>query len=287
MKNKPLVIKKSVNFNSVTIRSFWDVNGDESYKNIWPRDRKLPFAENTLVAVYTKKGNGIIDLCDGKQLKIRGSTLVFIEPKSILSYWCDGLIWDLFWIEIYIDPKLKNLVQHNKVIQIDNLRHFEIQLEELLHHFGDDKDIVNYYAAALFNKIFFEWLLVTNTEQHSKSYKNVKCVIEEMHHQLSTNWKVKSMANFVGCSEQHLRKQFIEHTKRSPKDYYSQLKLDIALGVLKRGNKTISQVAYELGYSDAFHFSNVFKKRFGYAPSSVTPINISARQLITSSFSEE
>ncbi|MGR5144017.1 helix-turn-helix transcriptional regulator [Photobacterium sp. DNB23_23_1] len=281
MKNQPLIITKNVSFSSVGIRSFWDVIGDESYINVWPRDRRLPISDNTLVVVYTEKGNGIIELKSGKRIKIRGNCLIFLDPKAINSYWCDGFIWKLYWIEIFIEQESLVNIPKEKVIQIDNHRHFEIQFEELLDSLKKQKNTFINYAAALFNKIFYEWLLTVNQEQHSKSYNNVKLVIEEMHHKLSENWQVKSMAMFIGCSEQHLRKLFLNHTGKSPKEYYLQLKLDIALGVLKRGNKSVSQIAYDLGFSDAFHFSNVFKKRFGYPPSSVEPIVYTAQQLIS------
>lgn len=280
MKNQPLVIARNVNFSSVSIRSFWDVIGDESYINDWPRDRRLPISNDTLVVVYTEKGNGIIELKNGEKIQIRGNCLIFLDPKTINCYWCDGFIWKLYWIEIFIEQKASMDIPKQTVIQIDNHRHFEIQFEELIDSLKKQKDTFKYYAAALFNKIFYEWLLTVNNEQRSKSYDKVKLVIEEMHHRLSENWHVKSMATFIGCSEQHLRKLFLNHTDRSPKEYYLQLKLDIALGVLKRGNKSVSQIAYDLGFSDAFHFSNVFKKRFGYSPSSVAPRAQAAQQLI-------
>ena len=280
MKNQPLVITKNVSFRSVGIRSFWDVNGDENYINVWPRDRRLPISDDTLVIVYTEKGNGIIELKSGKRIQIRGNCLIFLDPKTINCYWCDGLIWKLYWIEIFIERTTSMDIPKQKVIQIDNHRHFEIQFEELKDSLKKQKDTFKHYAAALFNKIFYEWLLTIHSEQRSKSYNSVMLVIEEMHHRLSENWQVKSMAAFIGCSEQHLRKLFLNHTRRSPKEYYLQLKLDIALGVLKRGNKSVSQIAYELGFSDAFHFSNVFKKRFGYPPSTVEPIKHTSQQLI-------
>ncbi|WEM41168.1 AraC family transcriptional regulator [Photobacterium sp. DA100] len=280
MKNQPLVITKNVNFNSVGIRSFWDVIGDEHYINLWPRDRRLPYRENTLVIIYTEKGNGIINLKTKEEIRIRGNSLIFLDPHTIHCYRCDGLIWKLYWIEINSDPETINRIPKQKVIQIDNHRHFAIQFEELLDSLQKQKVDYNSYAAAIFNKIFYEWLLTVNNEQKSKSYNSVQSVIEEMHHRLSDNWQVREMALFIGCSEQHLRKLFLNHTGKSPKVYYLQLKLDIALGVLKRGNKSISQIAFDLGFSDAFHFSNVFKKRFGYPPSTVEPIAETSQPLI-------
>ena len=286
MKNKPLIINKSVNFDSVSIRSFWDVNADESYVNLWPRDRKLPFSDNTLVIIYTEKGSGIINLNCGSCIKINGNSLVFLDPRTIESYCCNQLIWKLYWIEIFVTPETYANIPTKKIINIDNHRHFEIQFKDLLNSLKKGEDLYIFYAAALFNKIFYEWLLSLSNNQHSKSYNNVKSVIEEMHNRLSENWKVKSMAASVGYSEQYLRKLFLNHTGKSPKEYYIELKLDIALGVLKRGNKTISQIAYELGFSDGFHFSNAFKKHFGYPPSNVVPQSATTRELITYSTSQ-
>lgn len=280
MRNNPLVIKESVSFNSVCIRSLWDVNADESYINKWPKDRRLPIKDNTLVIIFSEKGNGIIKLNNGRTILSRGNCLIFLDPASIDKYWCDGYIWKLYWIEIFIDAKKLDTIKKNEVFQIENYRHFEIQCKELLEVLKHQSSFHRDYAASLFNKIFFEWIVLTNTEVHSKSYRKVISVIEEMHHQLATNWQIKSMAEYSGCSEQYLRKLFIAHTGHSPKDYYMKLKLDIALGMLKRGHKSISQIAYELGFSDAYHFSNVFKKRFGHSPSKVEQTTEVAKQII-------
>jgi transcriptional regulator GlxA family with amidase domain len=99
----------------------------------------------------------------------------------------------------------------------------------------------------------------------------VQRVIDEMHLHLAENWQVRDMAAFTGCSEQHLRKMFIQHTGQSPKAYYQSLKLDIASALLKKGQHNITQLAYELGFSDAFHFSKAFKKKYHLSPSDVVP----------------
>ena len=40
-------------------------------------------------------------------------------------------------------------------------------------------------------------------------------------------------------------------------------------GKLQKGTYNVTQVAYHLGFNDAFHFSRSFKQRFGIAPSEV------------------
>ncbi|MGL6259436.1 AraC family transcriptional regulator [Vibrio sp. WXL103] len=279
MKNSPMILGDTVGITPIRIRSFWDVIGDESYLNIWPRDRKLPMADNTLVIIYTEKGQGLIELNSGEIIKIRGNSLLFLEPASIKGYWCDGYMWKLFWIEVYIEQQLKDLVTKQKTIQFENNRYFNRQFEELLTVFANDDIYSRNYAAALFNKIFHEWLLINNSQKGSKNQELVSSVIDEMYYHLSENWHVSQMAKYAACSEQHLRKQFLIYTKTTPKDYYKALKLDISLGMLKRGTKPVNQVAYELGFSDAYHFSNSFRKYFGYSPSKVKPVMLSRNEI--------
>lgn len=280
MKNNPLVINKNVGFVSVSIRSLWDINGDETYKSQWPFDRKMPYQENTLVVVYSRAGNGIIKLKDGRIIHSRGSCVLFLNPKDIDSYWCDGFIWQLYWVEISIPPTIANLIPKNETNIVENSRHFEIQFEQCLSALSVQSNLHIHFAASLFNKMFYEWLLLAATEYQSASSRRVNMVIEEMHQRLDQNWQVKAMAKFCSCSEQHLRKLFLAQTTQTPKHYYQKLKLDIALGVLKKGKKSVSQVAYDLGFSDAFHFSHAFKKQFGHPPSQVEKQLASSQSLI-------
>lgn len=280
MKNTPLIINRDVDSPSVSIRSLWDINADDTYINQWPNDRKLPYKENTLVVIYCSNGKGLVKLKDGSVIQSLGHCVLFINPKDIDSYWCDGFIWDLYWSEIFVDPIIATTVPKNETIILENPRHFELQFEQLLFMLNEGSNVHLQYAASLFNKLFYEWLLLAKTETQSLSNRRVNMVIEEMHQHLGDNWQVKSMAKFCSCSEQHLRKLFLAQTKLTPKHYYQKLKLDIAHGILKKGKKTVSQVAYDLGFSDAFHFSHAFKKQFNFPPSKVEPLPSNIRNSI-------
>ncbi|MFA0088664.1 hypothetical protein BCU70_01825 [Vibrio sp. 10N.286.49.C2] len=281
MKNQPLVIKHSVSCTGLSIRSFWDVYGDEQYQNTWPQDRRLPMAENTLVIIYSESGNGYVNLKDGTTLRLRGNCVLCLDPFSIVHYGCDGLIWKLYWTEVFLDPSANVTIPYQKVIPIDNHRHFEIQFNELIEALRQDNPYFSSFSAAIYNKMFYEWLLYANNQHLSKPQLLVQKVIDEMHHNLSSNWKVMAMAEFSNCSEQHLRKLFIEHTTYSPKDYYQRLKLDIAYSLIRKGKKNVTQIAYDLGFTDAFHLSNSFKKQFGLPPSQVTTIAAETQQIVS------
>ncbi|MCF0190903.1 MAG: response regulator [Marinilabiliaceae bacterium] len=57
-------------------------------------------------------------------------------------------------------------------------------------------------------------------------------------------------------------------TNQSPLEFVRQIKFKIAAELLKKGYN-VSEVAFEIGYSDVKYFSRQFKAQFGYTPSQV------------------
>ena len=53
----------------------------------------------------------------------------------------------------------------------------------------------------------------------------------------------------------------------SPSKYINQLKLDKARFMIVGSDKSITQIAEELGFNSIHYFSRVFKKEFGVPPS--------------------
>lgn len=49
-------------------------------------------------------------------------------------------------------------------------------------------------------------------------------------------------------------------------DYIRSIRIEKALELLAKGNKSISEVAYAVGYNSLSHFSNVFKQIHGQSP---------------------
>ena len=75
------------------------------------------------------------------------------------------------------------------------------------------------------------------------------------------------LARMAGINEFKLKKGFKELFGDTVFGYLHEYKMDLAQKELSQGDKTASQLAYDLGYSSLQHFSNVFKRHFGYPPS--------------------
>ncbi len=78
---------------------------------------------------------------------------------------------------------------------------------------------------------------------------------------------LKQLARVSGINEFKLKKGFKELFHQTVYEYLSDVRLEIGKNDLLEKRKSISQVAFELGYSSLQHFSNSFKRKFGVSPS--------------------
>jgi len=68
----------------------------------------------------------------------------------------------------------------------------------------------------------------------------------------------------------YISKIFKDETGDSPINYLIKVRLSKAKELLEEGNTPIKAVAKSVGYHDAYYFSKLFKKYYGYPPSKVT-----------------
>jgi AraC family transcriptional regulator, transcriptional activator of the genes for pyochelin and ferripyochelin receptors len=77
------------------------------------------------------------------------------------------------------------------------------------------------------------------------------------------------LAAIAGINEFKLKHGFKEMFNQTVFGYLADVRLEMARRALREKQKTITQIAFELGYSSMQNFSAAFKKKFGIAPGSV------------------
>lgn len=77
----------------------------------------------------------------------------------------------------------------------------------------------------------------------------------------------QDVAREVGLSYENFRKRFAALSGESPGQYQKRRRLEWACAAIYQGERTLKQIADELGFCDEFHFSKAFKQVIGATPS--------------------
>lgn len=84
---------------------------------------------------------------------------------------------------------------------------------------------------------------------------------------------VETMASEVGLSPSHYSALFRTATGQSPKQYFTHVQVARAEHLLSATSDSVKTIAHALGFDDPLHFSRVFRRVNGMAPSEFRRLN--------------
>ncbi len=118
--------------------------------------------------------------------------------------------------------------------------------------------------------------LIKNETHYSnnKHRERLAPAISYLHsHFLESDFKISQLSEIAEISPRYFEQLFFNEFKTTPKEYVISLKLELAKELLLSEKSSVSSVAEQLGYSDLYHFSKLFKKKTGYAPGQYKRMN--------------
>lgn len=151
------------------------------------------------------------------------------------------------------------------------------RIDRIIVLFKQLQDSDRKYGSKILNSLNITAALM---ELHSQLYlSNGRVSLKGDHVQLYTdivdyiswrireNFKVSEIAEYFGYNEKYITTFFKKASGVSLKTYILNQKMDMAKALLSDTNKPISQIGYEIGFSDNHNFSSAFKKITGQSPS--------------------
>lgn len=109
-----------------------------------------------------------------------------------------------------------------------------------------------------------EELFCQRQKRHNQD--RVQKVIGILKENLADSLSLEEIGKRVGCSHYHLSRIFTQEMGKSIFQCLRELRLERAAEMLKLGKWSVTQVALEVGYSSASHFSTAFHGAFGCCP---------------------
>lgn len=103
--------------------------------------------------------------------------------------------------------------------------------------------------------------------EYNKKYRTIVPAIRLLEEDPSVDYSVEELSASCSVSEGCFRRLFKEYTGKSPVEYRTYIKINIAKNLLENPCITVESISDALGYESPAYFCRVFKKKTGITPS--------------------
>jgi signal transduction histidine kinase/DNA-binding response OmpR family regulator len=100
----------------------------------------------------------------------------------------------------------------------------------------------------------------------SETQRAVLKAMAYIHDHYSEPISRSDVAAYVGLSERHLTRCFRQETGLTPIEYLNRYRVKRAKALLEAGDRSVTQVAMEVGFSTSGYFTRVFRQEVGVSP---------------------
>lgn len=122
-------------------------------------------------------------------------------------------------------------------------------------------------AGALSQLLGIIQLRMRSSELRSRTVdESLDKTVEFMHSNLARRLTLKELASIAGMSQNHYGALFGQRYYSTPMDYFNRLKIQRACEMLTTTSLRIAEVGEQLGFTDPYYFSRLFKKVMGISP---------------------
>lgn len=223
---------------------------------------------------YITNGTGIYENKHGK-FQVKQGSIMLVFPNEWHRY---RPIRTTGWAENYVgfsgriaDELLKNKVfsPRQPIINCgikEELIDTYLKIYELV-----EKERPGYQQIASGMVVKLLGYIVSFEKRKEFSGKYIAEVIEKVRFQMRQNiemeYNMEELAQQHNVGYSYFRKMFKKYTGVAPAQYHLQLRVIRAKELLVATDKTISEIAFQLGFQNIYHFSMLFKKKIGMSPS--------------------
>ena len=113
----------------------------------------------------------------------------------------------------------------------------------------------------------FSYLISQIMNNHQLEITPIEKALLYIHDNAYQNIKINDIAKQVNLSPSYIAHIFKKQTNYAPIEYAIKLRLEKAMMLLTHSNKTVAEIADEVGYTSIVPFVNIFKRKIGYSPS--------------------
>lgn len=236
--------------------------------------RKRPQGTKENIFIYCEEGAGWVQH-NGEKHELRKNEAFIFPANEAHAYGsANSNPWSIYWFHFRgkdthmfssIIGKVINLPESDKSRYGDRFIVFEEMYQNLEKGYSPENleytsFCLRYFLASI--KYLDQYREIKNVKEADSIQKAILFMKENLEEKIT----LKEIAEHAGYSTSRFGTLFTEKTSYPPMDYYNQLKIQRACSYLQFSDLKLKEIAFRLGYYDAFHFSKAFKQEMEITP---------------------
>lgn len=121
-----------------------------------------------------------------------------------------------------------------------------------------------FFAIEIDRKTQSPFIMFQGQKKHED--EPIKQAQEFIEHNVGERISVEELALRFAIGRRHFERRFKKATNNTPIEYMQRVKIEAAKKFLENSSKNVTEVMYEVGYTDVKAFRTVFKKITGLSP---------------------
>ena len=178
----------------------------------------------------------------------------------------------------YTSAEALHLSEEEKGIFIDCLEKIKMELQRPIDKHSKRLISRNIELLLDYCMRFYERQFITRSESNKSVLVKFETLLDDYFQsdKLQTDGlpSVKYFADKVFLSPNYFGDLIKKETGKSAQEYIQNRMIDLAKEMIAGTEKTVSQIAYELGFQYSQHFNRIFKKNVGYTPGEYRKLQI-------------
>jgi AraC-like DNA-binding protein len=258
-----LIVKRNPAATSNNVRTIFFYNNKEDFEVKYNNEENVPFSpkNDSSILLSTNDlrteirfpaGSNIQYVVIGITASRLRSVLSIEKPNGTLKTITAENASFLFFESL--DPEMQLLL--NNIVSVDmnnSLNNFYVQIkvQELMY--------------LLFSKLSLREN-TTFKNINSNDAEKLLVIRNEILSDLSSPPVLSELAVIASMSETKLKQLFKQTFGDSIYNYYQKARMEEAAFLLRQAKHSVSEVGYELGFSNLSHFSRLFERQYGITP---------------------
>ena len=171
---------------------------------------------------------------------------------------------------LYTENEALHLSDHEKQTLLSILKQMEKEYNTNIDHYSHDLIITNIELLLNYCKRYYGRQFITRTNQNKDILVRFDTFFSDYFNsgQLKNNGlpTVKQCAEKMNLSPNYFSDLLKSETGKNAQEHIHYYMLEKAKTLLKNSNRTINEIAYDLGFEYPQNFSKLFKKKVGTTP---------------------